>query len=219
MTEPGSELSDSATRRLATLAALERLGSGLAISLQDLDQRGAGELFGDRQAGHLRLIGLGLYQELLAGAIREAKGESHRPAEVALHIDTTGVIPADYVPEPVVRINLYQRLARVRSLGEADRLADEIADRFGPIPPPLEGPLQAARLRALAAKIGVTRISAGPDGVALTFEPRGNLPEADDALAHLKDADWNGERLLLRRVSDTPEEARELAVDLLLRLD
>jgi transcription-repair coupling factor (superfamily II helicase) len=220
MTEPGAALSEAAERRLGTLAMLERLGSGLEISVRDLDQRGAGELFGDRQTGHARLIGLGLYQELLAAAIREARGEPHPSAEVTLQIDAAGVIPEAYVPEPIARINLYQRLARTRSLAEADGLADEIADRFGPLPPPLEALLQAARIRALAATLGVTRIAAGPDGIALTFEPRVDVAgRYADTLERLGEViDWNGKRMLLRAPSDTPEAARDLALDFLAQL-
>jgi transcription-repair coupling factor (superfamily II helicase) len=220
MTEPGAALSAAAMRRLGTLQALDRLGSGMAISLQDLDQRGAGELFGERQAGHVRLLGLGLYQEMLAAALRAEKGEPP-PVEVTLQLDAGGVIPDTYVPEPIVRINLYHRLARTRDLAEVDRLADEIADRFGPAPPPLEALLQAARLRALAARLRVTRIAAGPDGVAVAFEPGAEpAPEDIDALAPLGDAiDWNGERLLLSKHGLDLEQARDLAFDLLTELD
>ncbi len=220
LTEPGVDFSEAAMRRLGTLQALDRLGSGLAISLQDLDQRGAGELFGARQAGHVRLVGLGLYQELLAAALRAEKGDTP-PAEVTLQVDAGGAIPASYVPEPVVRINLYHRLARAREPADVDRLADEIADRFGPVPPPLDALLATARLRALAAKLRVTRLAAGPDGVAVGFEPgAGPAPEDVAALAPLGDAvEWNGDRLLLSRHALAPAEARDLALELLSALD
>jgi transcription-repair coupling factor (superfamily II helicase) len=220
MTEPGVPMSETATRRLGTLQALDRLGSGLAISLQDLDLRGAGELFGDRQAGHVRLVGLGLYHEMLAVAIGAEKGERPEP-EAVLQIGAAGTIPEGYVAEPVVRINLYHRLARTRTLADVDRLADEIADRFGPMPPELEAMLQSGRIRALAARLRATRVSAGPEGVAVTFQPGAGITAADaDALAHLGDAvDWNGERLLVRKELLEPERARELALEVLIGLD
>jgi transcription-repair coupling factor (superfamily II helicase) len=220
MTEPGAEFSEAAMRRLGTLQAFDRLGSGMAIALHDLDLRGAGELFGESQAGHVRLLGPGLYQEMLAAALRAEKGEPP-PVEVTLQLDAGGVIPDAYAPEPIVRINLYHRLARTRDLADVDGLADEIADRFGPLPPPLEALLQTARLRALAARLRVTRIAAGADGVAVVFEPGAGLaPEDIDALAPLGDAiDWNGERLLLSKRGLGLEQARDLAFDLLTELD
>jgi transcription-repair coupling factor (superfamily II helicase) len=139
MTDPEATLSEEAQRRLETLQALDRLGAGMAIAMHDLDQRGAGELFGERQAGHVRLIGLGLFQDLLAAAVRAARGETDAPDEVVLQGETPAWIPEDYVPEPIVRINLYHRLARTRSAEDVDALADEIADRFGPPPEPSRG--------------------------------------------------------------------------------
>jgi transcription-repair coupling factor (superfamily II helicase) len=216
---PDAPLPEIAARRLGTLQALDRLGSGMAISLQDLDLRGAGELFGDRQAGHVRLLGLGLYQEMLAAALRAERGEP-APPEVALQIGGTGMIPEGYVPEAVGRINLYHRLARTRTLADVDRLADEIDDRFGPVPPDVAALLQAARLRALAARARATRVAAGLEGVSVSFAP-GAAITADDleALAPLGDADWNGERLLLRRLSPDTEQATELAFRVLSELD
>lgn len=220
MTEPGKPLPEVAARRLGTLQALDRLGSGMALSLEDLDQRGAGELFGDRQAGHVRLLGLGLYQELLAAALRAERGEPS-PPEVALRVGVTGTIPPGYVPEPVVRVNLYHRLARTRTRADVDRLSDELADRFGPPPPPVEALLQAARIRALAARLGATRIAAGPEGVAVTLAPGADVtPEDVEAVASLGDtADWNGERLLVRKAGLEPERALELALGILSELD
>ena len=218
-TEPGVSLPEVAARRLGTLQALDRLGGGIAISLHDLDQRGAGELFGDRQAGHVRLLGLGLYHEMLATAIRAERGERPLP-EVALQIGGTGRIPEDYVPEPVVRINLYHRLAGTRAPAEVDRLADEIVDRFGSIPPEVEALLQSARIRALAARSGATRVTAGPEGVAVAFA-RDNavVPEDLEALAFLGDTvEWNGERLLVRSACPEPKRATELALELLAEL-
>ena len=220
MTEPAAPLPEIAARRLGTLEALDRLGSGLAISLQDLDLRGAGELFGDRQAGHVRLLGLGLYQEMLATALRAERGE-RAPPEVALQIGGTGMIPDSYVPEAVGRINLYHRLARTRTPADVDGLADEIDDRFGPVPPEVAALLQAGRLRALAARARVTRVAAGSEGVAVSFETGAAAITADDleALAPLGHVDWNGERLLVRRLCPDPQQATELAFQVLSELD
>jgi transcription-repair coupling factor (superfamily II helicase) len=217
MTEAGQELPEATARRLGTLQALDRLGAGMAISLQDLDLRGGGELFGERQAGHVRLIGLGLYQDLLAAAVRTVKGEPQESEDVALQAAEQGSIPEDYVPEPVVRVNIHHRIARTRSLADVDRVADEVADRFGAPPAPVRHLLAAARVRALARSLGVTRVSAGPQGAALSFAP--NTPvetEFADALERFGGVlDWNGERMLYRKPSETPQERDEVVIELL----
>lgn len=196
----------------------------MAISLRDLDLRG-GELLGEAQADHARLIGIGLYQDMLAAAVRAAKDEPGEPEAAALqgdalHAGAGGFVPADYAPQPAARVNLYHRLAKARDAGEVDRLADEMADRFGAIPEAAEGLFAAARIRALARALGVTRVAAGPNGVALSFRP-GTMVEAEfaDVFARFGDAlDWNGERLLHRQTAETPEARRAAALDLLQEL-
>nr|WP_246849809.1 TRCF domain-containing protein [Rubellimicrobium arenae] len=215
MTEEGAELPPATMKRLGTLQALDRLGAGMALSAQDLDQRGGGELFGDRQTGHVRLIGLGLYQELLADAIRAAKGEPAQHREVEFQAEATGALPSDYIPEPEVRINLYHRLARTQAAGDVDRLADEIADRFGPPPPAVKDLLRAASIRALARTLGVTRISAGPAAIALDVEADAAERLAEATAGGDGALEWVDGRLVLRRSSDTAEERMDLVLDLL----
>jgi transcription-repair coupling factor (superfamily II helicase) len=202
---------EAAVRRLGTLAAFDRLGSGLAISARDLDLRGAGDLTGDDQAGHMKLIGLGLYQHLLALAIRQARGEDVQDWAPQLMVDAPGALPVEYVPEPALRINLYARLARAVESGDVNALADELEDRFGEPPPEVRGLLAHARLRALCRTLGVTRIDAGPQALALTLRP-----EADAAAFEgVPGLERKGERLILRKATDTAEARLHLATDLL----
>jgi transcription-repair coupling factor (superfamily II helicase) len=220
MTEPGEELPPATLRRLGTLQALDRLGAGLRISAQDLDQRGGGELFGERQSGHVRLIGLPLYQELLADAIRAARGDAARSQEVEFQTGAAGTLPADYIPEPEVRINLYHRLARLREAAEVDRMAEEIADRFGPPPEEVQALLRAAAIRTLAAGLGVTRISAGPEAVALDFAPEA---EAEVRFAEAVEAsggalEWVKGRLVRRRPTEASGERMTLVLEMLEEL-
>jgi transcription-repair coupling factor (superfamily II helicase) len=220
MTEPGQELSPATVKRLGTLQALDRLGAGMAISAQDLDLRGGGELFGAKQTGHVRLIGLALYQELLADAIRAARGEPALRRDVEFQAEATGTLPPDYIPEPEVRINLYHRLARTQDTDDVDRMEEEIADRFGPPPPEVGTLLRAARIRALARSLEVTRISAGPDAVALDFAV-GTSPE--DRHAEAVEAaggrlDWHRGRLVLRQGSEASEERMGLVLEALEEL-
>jgi len=169
MTDPDADLGTAAERRLGTLQLFDRLGAGAAISAQDMDQRGAGDLIGETQAGHVRHVGLGYYQELLAAAIRSARGEEADMGRIALNIGGTGRLPEDYIPEADIRVNLYHQLARVGGPPEARRLAEEIEDRFGPPPPEVALLLRRAALRALARVLKVAAVQAGPAGVALDF--------------------------------------------------
>ncbi|WP_246045420.1 helicase-related protein [Rubellimicrobium roseum] len=213
LTEAGEELPPATMKRLGTLQALDRLGAGMAISAQDLDLRGAGELFGDRQTGHVRLIGLGLYQELLADAIRAARGEPPLHREVEFQAEATGALPAAYIPEEEVRINLYHRLARTRDAGDVERLADEIDDRFGPPPPEVGTLLRTAQIRALARSLGVTRISAGPAAVALDVEDTDRVAEAVAAAGGA--LEWQDDRLVLRRETASGPERMDLVLEML----
>jgi transcription-repair coupling factor (superfamily II helicase) len=110
MTDPDQEVPDETRKRLGTLERLDRLGAGFAISAEDLEQRGAGDLLGDTQAGHVKLIGAGLYRRLLERALVAAKGGTPPEEWVPeLNIGISARIPPDYVPEPEVRLNLYAK--------------------------------------------------------------------------------------------------------------
>ena len=144
----------------------------MAISAADLDARGAGDLVGDTQAGHLKLIGLGLYQHLLGRAVREARGEAVEDWAPAIHGDEdAGHIPESYVAEPIIRLNLYARLARGIDVHDLDDLAAELEDRFGPPPPAVDRLVARARLRILCHSHAVERIDIGPKAVAFSLRP------------------------------------------------
>jgi transcription-repair coupling factor (superfamily II helicase) len=220
MTEPDKELPETTARRLGTLQAFDRLGAGMAIAARDLDLRGAGDLIGEEQAGHVNLIGLGLYQELLAEAVRKARGEAGDRWETEFQIDAPASVPDDYIPEPEIRLNLYHRAARASEPADVERLADEIADRFGPPPAPVQSLLALAGARTLARSLKVLKINAGPQAVALEFEPGVDPEQAfAQSLKRLDgELEWTGERLLLQRSSDTPEERLGLVLELLEEL-
>ena len=177
MTGAGETLSETTAQRLQGIAALDRLGAGMAIAARDLDLRGAGDLVGEEQAGHLRLIGLGLYQHLLGLAIREARGETVEDWAPEISIERPGSLPVAYIPEAEMRLNLYVRLARISDLQEVVALGEELGDRFGPPPPEVEDLLRLAKLRALCRTVGVARIDAGPKAIA--FSLRHHVKAAD----------------------------------------
>lgn len=184
-------------KRLRTLEAFDRLGAGFAISARDLDLRGAGDLLGDTQAGHMRLIGVELYQQLLEGALRQARGETVDRWTPVLHLGGDGCLPENWVPEVDTRITLYARLARLTTLAALDGFEQELEDRFGALPAEVSQLLEMARLRVQARGAGMTRIDAGPAAIALT--PRG---DAKALAGQLDLIEKNGRVLLSERIAD-----------------
>jgi transcription-repair coupling factor (superfamily II helicase) len=216
--EPGEDLTPATEQRLRTLATFEELGAGFAISARDLDLRGAGDLVGEEQAGHLKLLGTGLYEHLLARAIRRAQRKPV-PAETApeLALGMGVLIPEDYVPEPELRLDLYVRLARLEDAAELDDLAEEIADRFGPVPEPVTRLLAFAGIRARAKVLGMTRLEAGPKAAAAGFR---DLEAARRRWGHVDGGLlWSGERLLFPLPPALADDPLEAAAALLDRLE
>ncbi|MGA0606880.1 DEAD/DEAH box helicase [Phenylobacterium sp. VNQ135] len=201
---PETELPEVTRARLSTLEAFDRLGSGLAISARDLELRGAGDLLGDEQAGHVKLIGTALYQRLLSRAVRVAKGEIAGPEWTPqLNVGVTGAISESYVPDPTVRINLYARLARLASGDDVDAFAEELEDRFGAVPEETQILLDLARIHALALAAGIGKIDAGPKAIA--FTPAPGAPRKALAKAGLE---ASGDRVLWR--GEVPEARARL---------
>jgi transcription-repair coupling factor (superfamily II helicase) len=216
LTDPAAAVPEATRKRLGTLESLDRLGAGFSISAEDLDQRGAGDLLGDTQAGHVKLIGSGLYRRLLERALVIARGETPSADwNPDLHIGVSGHIPPDYIPEPEIRINLYARIARAGILTEtaaAEALLAEIEDRFGPVPEAVVNLISLARLKEACRPLGICRIDAGPQAIALTFTEH-RLGEAvlkrasgspDMSLA------WKGERLVLDRPTEMADRLAAL---------
>jgi transcription-repair coupling factor (superfamily II helicase) len=220
MTEPGKDLPETTSKRLATLGVFDQLGAGMEISARDLDLRGAGDLMGEEQAGHVRLIGIGLYQELLNEAIRRTRGEQIDRVSTEFQINTPARVPEDYIPEPEIRLNLYHRAARASEPADIDGLADEIADRFGPPPQPVRTLLELAAVRTLARSLNVVKIAAGPKAIALNFQPGSDPRRTFGAhFVHSEgDLEWKSERLILRKSSDNPEQQLSLVLELLTSL-
>jgi transcription-repair coupling factor (superfamily II helicase) len=203
LTEDGAEIAPATLKRLRTMEALDQLGAGFAISARDLDLRGAGELLGEEQAGHAKLIGLGLYQHLLGQALRVARGEAVDDWTPELHLGGSGSLPESWIPEEEVRINLYARIARIASGAELDALGEELEDRFGALPEEAQALLSVSHIRQLARLAAVARIDAGPAAIALT--PRAGF-SGDAERAGLE---RKGDRYLLRE----PTEAGAARLD------
>jgi transcription-repair coupling factor (superfamily II helicase) len=180
LTDPDATIAPATLKRLRTLEAFDRLGAGFAISARDLDLRGAGDLVGEAQAGHMKLIGIDLYQHLFGLALRQARGEEVEGWTPELHLELDGRLPEEWIPEEDLRLSLYGRLARISEAAALDVFAVEMEDRFGALPPPAADLLAIARLRVLARAAGVARIDAGPAAIAFTPRPGVAKPDGID---------------------------------------
>jgi transcription-repair coupling factor (superfamily II helicase) len=191
LTDPKHPPSAAAWKRLETVITLDYLGAGFAISMADLDQRGAGDLLGGTQAGHVRLIGTELYRDMLQRALARARGERvEEPWQPDIVLDIAAFVPPDFVPEPNARLGIYRQVAALDGAETVAEAAADLEDRFGDLPPPLLNLLSLARLRLACLRHGIARVQAGPAAVALT--PR---PGVD--LSALADASISGERVIL----------------------
>lgn len=211
LTDGDAVIAEATLKRLRTLATLDRLGAGFAISARDLDMRGAGDLLGEDQAGHMKLIGTDLYQAMLGRALAHARGEADEGWSPEMHMGEAGSLPAAWIPEVDLRLTLYIRLARAEKEGAIEALEEELIDRFGPLPEAAETLLAQRRMALLARQAGIARIDAGPTGVALT--PRPDFAgAAEKAGLRLKDGRW-----LLSEMGVSGEEVRTLLESLLPR--
>lgn len=164
-------LSEVAEKRLSAIKDFTELGSGFKIAMRDLEIRGAGNILGPEQHGFIITVGFDLYTQLLEEAVRELKGEAPPPPEfqpsVELHVDA--YISDQYIGDPRQKIAAYKRFLAIRSRGEAQDLAEELEDRYGTIPGPVQNLLALSRLRVLAAEAGVSAVSQVKDRVQVKF--------------------------------------------------
>jgi transcription-repair coupling factor (superfamily II helicase) len=205
-----------AERRLKVLQSLDSLGAGFELASHDLDIRGAGNLLGEEQSGHIREVGYELYQEMLAEAVAALEAGIDQPAadkwspQIAAGIPV--LIPEDYVPDLGVRLGLYRRLADLESDAEIEAAGAELVDRFGKLPPEVETLLKVVAIKALCRRANVERIEAGAKGAVIALRDNkfdnpeglirwiaGNAPIAkirpDQKIVWLEDWQDAGERL------------------------
>jgi transcription-repair coupling factor (superfamily II helicase) len=153
-------VTEEAYERLRTIGEETQLGAGFKIAMRDLEIRGAGNLLGADQSGHIAAVGYDLYVQMVSEAIAELKGEPLRPpAEIKLDLDVEAYLPADYIAREDLRLEAYRRLAAVRTQDEVDDVAAEWVDRYGPVPPPAAALLEVARLRAECARLGIREVT------------------------------------------------------------
>jgi len=158
---PDSVLSEQAYERLRTIGEHTELGSGFKIAMRDLEIRGAGNLLGRDQSGHIAAVGYDLYVRLVAEAVSELKGEPIRvPVEITVDLPVDAYLPAEYVAREDLRLEAYRRLAEVRDLSAVEDLRTEWLDRYGPLPKEAEALVAVGRVRAECVRTGVTEVTA-----------------------------------------------------------
>jgi transcription-repair coupling factor (superfamily II helicase) len=166
-------ITPQAERRLKVLQSLDTLGAGFQLASHDLDIRGAGNLLGEEQSGHIKEVGFELYQQMLEEAVMSLKAGITAPVadrwSPQITIGTALLIPEDYVADLSVRLALYRRLAELEDEHEIDGFAAELVDRFGKLPEEVEHLLQVVAIKALCRRANVEKVEAGPKGLVLSF--------------------------------------------------
>jgi transcription-repair coupling factor (superfamily II helicase) len=167
---PDRELNDLARRRLAALKEFSDLGAGFKIAALDLELRGAGNLLGGEQSGHIEAVGFELYTSMLERMVRELKGEVEPDTpETQLNLGLNIRIPADYIKEENQRLRMYKRVAGVETEAQLFDVAGELGDRYGTPPSPVRNLLDYAALKLLSQRIGVAQIERRRDAVSIRF--------------------------------------------------
>ncbi len=172
--DKGKQLTETARKRLKTIFEATELGAGFRIAMKDLEIRGAGNILGPEQSGHVGAVGFDLYCRLLAEAVEELKAggikPSQKPELPSVDIPLPMHIPEDYVPDLAARLALYHRIAKVESLEQIKDLREEIADRFGKMPSPVENLLFGVRIKILAQRAAVQKIFTDGKEIVLSLE-------------------------------------------------
>ncbi|HET9629300.1 MAG TPA: transcription-repair coupling factor, partial [Novosphingobium sp.] len=174
-TPADQQLSEVAEKRLKVLGDLDSLGAGFQLASHDLDIRGAGNLLGDEQSGHIREVGFELYQSMLEDAILAAKAgeiglaKERNALSPQITVDAPIMIPEDYVPDLAVRMALYRRLNDADDLQEVESLSAEMIDRFGPLPAPTANLIKLIQIKRQAIEANISKIDVGAKGTLVTF--------------------------------------------------
>jgi transcription-repair coupling factor (superfamily II helicase) len=168
-------LTATADRRLKVLQSLDTLGAGFQLASHDLDIRGAGNLLGEEQSGHIKEVGFELYQQMLEEAVAEVKGDDEivdTGWSPQISVGITVMIPESYVPDLHLRMGLYRRLGELAELSEIDGFGAEMVDRFGPMPVEVQNLLKVVYIKSLCRKANVEKLDAGPKGIVVSFRDK-----------------------------------------------
>ena len=196
---PNAPMTTDSMKRLRAIEEYSHLGAGFQLALRDLEIRGAGNILGTQQSGHINLVGYEMYCEFLESAVRLLKNQPQKvKIEVEIDLPGTASIPKDYVPETRDKIDLYRRLNRVTTLDECESIANEMSDRFGKLPVSVERLILCSKIRVAAWRhsFRAIQLTEGPDGpyIGLTFR-------GEDLVRRLRDR-LGEKRIALRMVDD-----------------
>jgi transcription-repair coupling factor (superfamily II helicase) len=201
-TKPRAKLTPAAEKRLRVLGSLDSLGAGFTIASQDLDIRGAGNVVGEEQSGHVREVGFELYQSMLEEAIAkirsgEAEGLPEEDGQWSpqINLGVPVLIPEDYVPDLDVRLGLYRRLSQLETKVDLEAFAAELIDRFGELPREVNTLLLVVRIKTMCKRAHIAKLDAGPKGATIQFHndkfpnPKGlvDFVQAQKGLAKVRD--------------------------------
>ncbi|NNU80733.1 transcription-repair coupling factor [Halovulum dunhuangense] len=233
-TEPRARLTVQAEKRLRVLGSLDSLGAGFTLASQDLDIRGAGNLLGDEQSGHVREVGYELYQDMLEEAIAKLKSgelegisESDEGWAPQINLGVPVLIPADYVEDLDVRLGLYRRLSSLATKVEMEGFAAELIDRFGPLPKEVNVLMNVVRIKGVCKRAGIAKLDGGPKGAVILFHnnrfanPAGLVDyiRGENGLARIKDnklvvrRDWSRDADKIRGAYAIVTELAKLAAE------
>lgn len=168
---PGEDLiTEEAKKRLEAIKDMSYLGAGFRLAMKDLEIRGAGNLLGPQQSGHIHAVGFDTYIEMLERAVSELKGEEFKEEiEPVLNLNIEALIPEEYIEDVTVRLGMYRRVAKVRSEEEIQELASEMKDRFGEMPKAVKNLLDVMRLKTMAKRLAIRGIYERDGRVRLSF--------------------------------------------------
>ncbi len=174
--DPHKHITPNAARRLRAIEEFSEMGAGFAIAMRDLEIRGAGNLLGTQQSGHIAAVGYELYCQLLENAVLQLKQLPPKISiDAEIHLPGEAYLPRDYVPDMRLRIDLYRRLARIAGFDQLREFRDELIDRFGPPPPPVERMLSRMELRLDAARWQISQIHQEDGYLVFRYHDRGRI--------------------------------------------
>ncbi len=199
----GKKLEKDAQQRLKVIQENTALGSGIRIAQYDLELRGAGNILGDDQSGHVNSVGYELYMDLLNEALAEAKGEpaTDRELDPEINLKVPALIPDSYIFDIRIRLSYYKALSEISSQADLDRIEDELKDQFGPIPEPVINLMGLMLIRKQCKELGVRDVSAGLKSVSLIFTERTRLKP--ETVIRLATRDINSKE---KKYSITPDQ-------------
>ena len=164
-------ITEGAQKRLQVIEEFTELGSGFKIALRDLEIRGTGNILGPQQHGHIAAVGYNMYCKLLEETVKKLKGEAvEETVETRISLPVEAYLPDEYVPDSRQKVSLYKKIAALKTDGDRKELEEEIVDRYGKIPEPVEMLLEIAELKQLSQKLGADAIVAGGEQIKITFD-------------------------------------------------